>query len=88
MRREWSLQGGTLRPACEIPERVELILREMRARGFEAPKAAESFGVDAIRAVHVPGLIDFLQSIYAAWEAKYPGHHAIPGDLVRARNAA
>src|SRR4051794_31104475 len=70
--------GGTLRPACEIPERVELILREMRARGFEEPKAAEAFGMDTIRAVHAAGLMDFLQSVYTAWEAEYPGHHAIP----------
>jgi acetoin utilization deacetylase AcuC-like enzyme len=70
--------GGTLRAACEIPERVDLILREMRAREFEEPKAAEPCGINTIRAVHGAGLIAFLQSIYPTWEAKYPGHHAIP----------
>ena len=58
-----------LRPALEVPNRVERILAEIQHRKIGDVITPQEFAMDAICAVHDSGLLRFLEGVYDAWEA-------------------
>ncbi len=60
----------------EPPERVELILKTLATRGAHLV-VAEPLDRSVLEAVHDPGLIDFLQTIWERWLAS--GYLEEPG---------
>ena len=66
---------GRCEPGTEVPERARTLLAAAQAAG--APVVpARSHPDAALAAVHDPALLEFLASIWAAWEAGgYPAEH-------------
>ncbi len=54
-------------PYPEVPERAERVLQALNARGFTEVIFSRTFAPDAIRAVHDPGYLHYLEHVYAAW---------------------
>jgi len=60
------LVNGAQQPNPEVPERVDRLLAAARAAGHDVSSPADH-GLGPIAAVHTPGYIRFLQTIYARW---------------------
>jgi len=71
-------------PADELPRRAEAIRAALEAAGAEVV-SAERHPDDALLAVHDPGLVDFLHTAWADWEAagypRDPGQEDVVGYL-------
>ena len=63
------LSGGELVTPFERPSRVEYVLDRLRERGFPAPEAPGAPEMDAIRALHDPGYLRFLETAWDEWTA-------------------
>ncbi len=59
--------GGRMAPYPEVPERAERILQALNARGVAEVVFPRAFSPDAVRAVHDPGYLHYLEHAYAAW---------------------
>ena len=72
------ISGGEMVTPFESPFRAELILDAVREAGLGPVIEPESFGIEAVLAVHDPAYVDFLRSAWRRWtEAGYAGE-AIP----------
>ncbi|MDP6775858.1 MAG: histone deacetylase family protein [Candidatus Latescibacteria bacterium] len=63
-------EGHGMGPCPEVPERVEAILLELRRRGLAEEVATDALSLDAIRAVHDPDYLAFLEKAYNAHAAR------------------
>lgn len=63
---------GEFVPAFEKPERAELILARAKEMKLGDVLAPEEFLLDPIKKVHVPGMVELLQTAHAQWLAE--GH--------------
>lgn len=59
--------GGRPAPYPEVPERAERVLQALNAQGFTEVVFSRAFAPDAIRAVHDPGYLHYLEHVHAAW---------------------
>ncbi len=60
-------------PCPEVPARVEAILEALRCRGLAEEVACSTFPLDAIRSVHDPDYLAFLEKAYDAWAESHAG---------------
>ena len=70
---------GRIRPAMDRPTRARAILQAIEASGLgfaEPPSGPVPEGV--LKAVHDPGLLDFLKTLHKEWTTKYPGAGTFP----------
>jgi acetoin utilization deacetylase AcuC-like enzyme len=61
--------GGQLIRPHECPERMDVILAEMAARGHPPPGAPLEHGLDPVLRVHARDYVAFLQTCWADWQA-------------------
>src|ERR1051325_10111887 len=64
-------EGGRLVPAVEIPERAERVRARIEARKLGPVLAPSGFGGAPILRVHDAAFVEFLDSAYADWRARY-----------------
>lgn len=72
------ISDGELKPAVEIPQRAEIVLRTVRDRGLGEILAPEDFGRMPIERVHAPDYIDFLSGFWMKWTAAGRTKEAFP----------
>ncbi|HYP83253.1 histone deacetylase family protein [Variovorax sp.] len=66
---------GELVPSFEKPERVELVLAELRRRGCHALAGPDAgFDQALLRAIHAPHYLEFLAGAWDAWVALDPAN--------------
>ncbi|MFV0474223.1 MAG: histone deacetylase family protein [Pikeienuella sp.] len=63
------LHGGELVTPFERPSRVEHVLARLKERGFPAPLAPAAVDMAAVRAIHVPDYLAFLETAWDEWLA-------------------
>jgi len=64
--------GGKRAPYLESPERMDRILKKIRAADWAEIDAPRDFGLDPIRAVHSDAYLNFLASAWDEWRAAQP----------------
>jgi acetoin utilization deacetylase AcuC-like enzyme len=64
--------GGQRMPYFESPERMERILKALRASGWAEIEPPRDFGLDPLRAVHSDAYLDFLASAWTEWLVANP----------------
>jgi acetoin utilization deacetylase AcuC-like enzyme len=64
-------EGGRLVPAVEIPERAERVRARIEERKLGPVLAPSEFGAAPILRVHDAAFVEFLDSAYADWRARY-----------------
>ncbi|MEM7442871.1 MAG: histone deacetylase family protein [Pseudomonadota bacterium] len=72
------LSGGDFMIAVETPQRADAILAAVKAAGIGPIEEPETFGLDAILAVHSEAYVSFLVHCYEEWAAEYPSRDALP----------
>lgn len=65
---------GELVPCFEVPQRAELVLRELVSRKLADVLPAPEFPASALARVHSPRYIDFLAGAWDEWVALDPGN--------------
>ena len=60
-------------PCPEVPARVEAILQALRRRGLAEEVACRTLALEAIRAVHDPDYLGFLENAYTVWAESHAG---------------
>ncbi len=70
--------GGELVTPFESPFRADLILEAVREAGLGPVVEPEAFGLDRVLAVHEPGYVEFLRTIWERWTAEGYAGDAIP----------
>lgn len=70
----------------EVPERAEIILQALQQTGWANISAPTDFGLAPLHAVHTPGLLNFLQTIYIASQSLPQRWPAFFGDAFATRN--
>ena len=73
------LTGGLLRPPHESPDRVARILARLAERGFDDVEAPPPVADAALAALHDPGYLAFLATIWDDWRAA-----GMRGDVIAA----
>ncbi len=58
-------------PMCESPDRMDTIIAALRSQGHGDIVLASAFGLEAVRRVHTPGFVDFLERCWPLWEAEF-----------------
>lgn len=76
------LNRGSIVPCHECPERADFITAALRDQGFSAPIAPTDHGEAAFRRCHDDGLLLFLKSAYADWQASGRQGSALPFTFV------
>lgn len=74
------LELGRLQEPFEHPGRAEIIRAALDAAGFEAVEP-DAWGTDPIRAVHEPGLVDFLATAWADYQREVGAAHDVVPDV-------
>lgn len=69
---------GQLVPCFESPLRIKSIISELKKSGFAAPVSPTDFGIEPILKVHDKAFVDFLQTAWQRWEAKFGERDALP----------
>lgn len=76
------LNRGFIVPCHECPERADFITAALRDQGFKDPIAPTDHGEELFRRCHDDGLITFLKSAYADWQASGRQGSALPFTFV------
>ncbi len=63
------ISDGALKPAVEIPERAEIVLRTIRDRGLGEIIEPEDFGERPLRRVHSSDYLEFMNGFWDQWIA-------------------
>ncbi|MGP9796661.1 histone deacetylase family protein [Halomonas sp. 86] len=71
------LHDGALVSPFECPERVDLVLEQLRQAGFEV-RAPDAYGLEPACAVHDASYVSFLKTCWQAWQAAGHSGEAIP----------
>jgi len=71
------LHRAELVPSYECPERVEYIRQALVEAGHALVPPRE-FAADVLLGVHEPGLVEFLRTAYARWQAEGRGGSMLP----------
>jgi acetoin utilization deacetylase AcuC-like enzyme len=66
----YSVEAGVQGAPPDVPERVEAILRDLRADDGFAIEAPTEHGLEPILALHDPGLVAFLETAWDLWTAE------------------
>ncbi|MDB5897508.1 MAG: acetylpolyamine aminohydrolase [Ramlibacter sp.] len=72
---------GELVPCFEVPARADLVLEELKARGFGRVESAAGVDIGLIERVHAPRYLQFLSTAWQEWIALDPanaGRDALP----------
>ncbi|MEA2119732.1 histone deacetylase family protein [Halovibrio sp. HP20-50] len=72
------LHDGTLVAPFECPERVELVLKQLRQSGLGEIHAPNAYGLAPVLAVHDKDYVTFLANCWQAWQAAGHEGEAIP----------
>ncbi len=75
------IEASGLQPPFEHPGRADAILATLAADARFAVVEPDDRGVDPIRAVHDPGLVDFLARAWSDYQAVHPGTHDVVPDV-------
>ncbi len=71
------LRGETLVPMAECPERMAAILSALATAGLRDVQAPQHHGLQAAARIHDAGFLQFLETAYPLWLARYgPGSAA------------
>lgn len=71
------LHRAQLLPSFECPERADYI-RDALVDAGHALIEPRAYGIDLLHGVHDPGLVDFLRTAYARWQAEGRGGSMLP----------
>ncbi|WP_417671035.1 histone deacetylase family protein [Roseibium sp.] len=72
------ISDGELKPAVEIPERAEIVLRTIRERGLGDIVEPEDFGARPLRRVHSQEYVAFMESFWERWTEAGRSSEAFP----------
>ena len=65
---------GELVPCFEVPDRVNHVLRELKARGLGPVATAPAFPASAVTRIHSQRYVDFLEGAWREWGALEPAN--------------
>src|SRR6185369_2659206 len=68
------MHRGAMVPCFEVPDRLDHVLRELKARRLGAVEVPGTFPNDAIARVHSRRYIDFLKAAWDEWVALDPAN--------------
>lgn len=72
------ISDGELKPAVEIPERAQIVLKTIKERGLGEIVEPEDFGHRPLHRVHRPDYLEFMESFWDRWTAAGRNKEAFP----------
>ncbi|MEP4029768.1 histone deacetylase family protein [Roseibium polysiphoniae] len=75
---EHEISDGQLKPAVEIPERAEIVLRTVQSRELGEVVEPKDFGERPLSRVHSPDYLAFMESFWERWTAAGRSSEAFP----------
>lgn len=75
---EQELFDGQLQKAVEVPRRAEIVLSELKARGFGEIIVPEEFPLRPLQRVHSADYVSFLERFWQLWTAEGRSSEALP----------
>ncbi|MBC5767284.1 histone deacetylase family protein [Ramlibacter albus] len=68
---------GRLVDCHEVPQRAELVVDELKRRGFGQPRTAPAADMRVVESIHARPYLDFLRTAWAEWVSLDPSHAAL-----------